>query len=528
MNVRRLLLVAMAVLWAVPAWAVQGDAGEDLDAQHHEERYGIFNILDYGAVNDAMGTTDDTAAIQAAYDACTAAATNNVITYRYGYVYIPPGDFEIADEDAGADDGIGLNFDSTPAACSIRGSEAGASALVWTDTDAATQTAMQVDMSVGSAAFMAFRDFELREDNSGNQPAVFIDLISDKPDANTVFSGIKIRGGATAQIRAADGFINMHMERMRMDHWDTVALQLNVPGNQNKSSFVLDRWSADCASGGTPLGFIDIEQTSSGTTLHGSYQVSNGRFECVGNFTNGRVFNFDTEFSGSFNLELDNVTVDTSEGNGECLLGMESSAPTASFGYNVQVKNTAVPDYNTADAPSGSHILCGDWGSEVTDPNTNEGMDSFWQIRGQGQVIQSRDSFPLTLIGSNTNRDVFAIHNRDDAESADINSRAPTFSIDEDGDILWSSNPGSADDDTGLTVTANKIAAQSDDEIEAGTLDATANMEIPSGTDPAATCTVGEIYLDTDGSTTATNCTGGAAGIPRICGCASTDSWSGL
>jgi len=79
--VRRLLLVAMAVLWAVPAWAVQGDAGEDLDAQHHDERYGIANVLDYGAVCDYqanIGTanvTDDAVAIQAAIDALDADPT---------------------------------------------------------------------------------------------------------------------------------------------------------------------------------------------------------------------------------------------------------------------------------------------------------------------------------------------------------------------------------------------------------------------------------------------------------------------
>ena len=62
----------MAVLWAVPAWGVPGDAGEDLDAQHHEERYGIANVLDYGAAcdlqanNGTASVTDDATAINAA------------------------------------------------------------------------------------------------------------------------------------------------------------------------------------------------------------------------------------------------------------------------------------------------------------------------------------------------------------------------------------------------------------------------------------------------------------------------------
>ena len=53
-------------------------------------------------------------------------------------------------------------------------------------------------------------------------------------------------------------------------------------------------------------------------------------------------------------------------------------------------------------------------------------------------------------------------------------------------------------------------------------------LVVDSGTDPAATCTVGEIYVDTDGSTTSTTCTGGSAGVARLCVCGATDTWTGL
>jgi len=521
----------MAVLWAVPAWAVQGDAGEDLDAQHHEERYGIFNILDYGAVSDAPGVTDDTAAIQSAYDACTAAGTLPFpasAAHHFPYVYIPRGTFEIADEDAGADDGIGLDFDSGPHPCSVKGDGPNISVLVWTDPDAATQTAMRINNSINGGSYTEYVGFTMRELDSvtGEQPAIFMDFI-DSIDSFQEIRNMSFRGSATAAIKVSNGFVNFHITDVRFDFWDTYAIQLDVPGTQNKSSFVLDRWTADARpqapnGANSVIGFIEVEMLSSATTNNGSYLISNGRFEAASGlgFENSRFFNLDTEFTGGLDVTLLNVTVDVGVDNGECLFGMQASAPSASFGYNATVIASGMPGWHNP--------ICGDWGTEVTNLNSRaDGMNTLWTIHDDGMVIQSKDNKPLTLVGATSDRVVLAIHNRDDAESADLNTRAPTFSIDEDGDMLWSSNPGSADNDTGLTITANKIAAQSSDEIEAGTLDATANMEIPSGTDPAATCTVGEIYLDTDGVTTSTTCGTAGAG-PALCICGATNTWTPL
>jgi len=79
----------MAVLWAMPAWGVPGDAGEDLDAQHHEERFNTINVLDHGAACDFLfqgdTPTDDAVAIQAAIDA----AANSGSTGPLKQVYFP-------------------------------------------------------------------------------------------------------------------------------------------------------------------------------------------------------------------------------------------------------------------------------------------------------------------------------------------------------------------------------------------------------------------------------------------------------
>jgi len=48
-----------------------------------------------------------------------------------------------------------------------------------------------------------------------------------------------------------------------------------------------------------------------------------------------------------------------------------------------------------------------------------------------------------------------------------------------------------------------------------------------TGTDPPATCSAGSVYIDTDGSTTSTTCTGGQIGVVRTCYCIATDTWLG-
>lgn len=54
----------------------------------------VYNVLQYGAVGD--GTTDDTAAIQAALDAASAARAAS--TYAAPIVFLPPGEYKTTDE----------------------------------------------------------------------------------------------------------------------------------------------------------------------------------------------------------------------------------------------------------------------------------------------------------------------------------------------------------------------------------------------------------------------------------------------
>ena len=71
---------------------------EDIDLHDsqtdHEERYGIANIKDFGAISDAVGTTDDTAAIQAAIDYCQNTFKSAIDSRPLCRVYFPPGVWE--------------------------------------------------------------------------------------------------------------------------------------------------------------------------------------------------------------------------------------------------------------------------------------------------------------------------------------------------------------------------------------------------------------------------------------------------
>jgi len=99
------------------------------------------------------------------------------------------------------------------------------------------------------------------------------------------------------------------------------------------------------------------------------------------------------------------------------------------------------------------------------------------------------------------------------------------LSIENDNDLRWG----------GTTVDANFVYLRSEPTAATTVLtfpasgtNASMMGYIGTGTDPTSTCAVGETYLDTDGSTTATNCTGGSAGIARLCICTAIDTWTGV
>lgn len=69
-----------------------------------------------------------------------------------------------------------------------------------------------------------------------------------------------------------------------------------------------------------------------------------------------------------------------------------------------------------------------------------------------------------------------------------------------------------------LTISTTTVAAT-------GTLNASVKLVIPSGAAPASTCTVGEIFIDTD-QTVDTNCTTTADN--SLCICTATNTWTAL
>jgi len=101
-------------------------------------------------------------------------------------------------------------------------------------------------------------------------------------------------------------------------------------------------------------------------------------------------------------------------------------------------------------------------------------------------------------------------------------SNAVNYQVTGNGDTFWGVS-GTLGDVKLYRSAADTL--KTDDAFHvAGLLVPLAN----GGTDPAATCTPFEVYADTDGSTTNTNCTGGSAGVKRLCVCFATDTWTGL
>jgi len=325
---------------------------EDIDLHDsqtdHEERYGVFNILDYGAVNDAMGVTDDTDAIMAAYDACSAwvGASGNGGS---AYVFIPPGDWEISD--TAPDDGIGLLLDG-PDVCSFKGVNVGASSLRWNDATNNTDLMFFIDVSVTGQLFFQMENLDL-QGAGANYPGEYINT-DMAPDKYSVFRNLKLAEAGIAQMHFASGFINLQMQQMRFDVRNGWGIIVDVPAGNFLRSFSITDFTADLNS--DPTGFIQFDDITTANT-HAAVMLSNGRIEGnAGGFTNGRILEASSPGNTEYVMSLSNVTVDMGTSDGECLFGYakDDSTPTGGTGYEA----TIVGSYVSLD-----QMLCGDWGT---------------------------------------------------------------------------------------------------------------------------------------------------------------------
>ena len=426
---------------------------EDIDLHDsqtdHEERYGVFNVLDYGAISDGFGVTDDTDGIQAAITACE--ARNIAEGGGQGTVLIPPGQYDLSDT-ATAHVGVGIKL-SDPGGCHLRGSMSSGgwgAAFSWTGTND-VGTAIEV-VTTGGGIHSSISHLDLRG-SEANRPEFWIEY-TGAPDKYSSLSHIKMQGAGMK----FTNWTNLHMEHMRFDGPAGYAILFQPTSANALRSFNISNWTFAVSGTGSSAGVFKVEPQSNAN--FGAMRFANARLESdTGGFTNGRILEWDEDTSGGeASILFENISAQMTSVN-TCFLGFTKSSGASGFERTrVTVSNSEI---------SVDETLCGDWGAtafgtitgfdpglEISNWSIGHKVGMLYNVTGGGagvEVVQSADN------------QAYAVYNTDDAESVQLGTRAPALKIEGDGDLSWSSNPGTADDDVRLSVNAaNELDLEAD------------------------------------------------------------------
>ncbi len=307
------------------------------------DRY-VFNVKDFGATGD--GTTDDTTAIQAAFDAADAAAQ---VTHAPA-VYFPMGDYTVTSK-------------LTWKGHHILGDGPFVTYITW---DAAGGTCIE---RTGGTVWMK----GLRFRGGTGKPDIWLDMITDSTDfgdwlEDLFFDDWNDTTGIAA-IRTGS-IINCHWRNLRFGGGKGFAIIIK---GGTLGTFVLDNFTLDTASAAASVfnGFINVHKT-----VQGSFQmrVANGRIENSGTeWTDpSGVIWIDSDPINNLGIipatiHLDNLDIELS-GTATIALVHQDTTQT-SIGASVTI--TAV-EFNgvLADRP-----ICGGlWSSLVEKPNRPSGV----------------------------------------------------------------------------------------------------------------------------------------------------------
>jgi len=152
----------------------------------------------------------------------------------------------------------------------------------------------------------------------------------------------------------------------------------------------------------------------------------------------------------------------------------------------------------SASAGGGDNISVN--GSGVVDPNfeTTGGDIAFVNTSNVITATLKSGTVGLAQMKNEDHGDVAYIGGAAVVQSAAANVMGPT-QIDETANYAWTGN---------MNMTGGKPM-------------------IPSGTDAPATCTTGEMFLDTNGNTSGTTCVAAGNNRAKMCLCITTNSWEG-
>ena len=327
----------------------------------HEERYSIYNIVDYGAIADD-GLTD-TVAIRNAMIAC---ATSPIAD---GQVYFPHGTWNISDDDA---DGIGVLL-NTGQLCPMYGGGIAYTTVAWLEASDPADVMFEVDTATPGVVNWRAHDMTLRGDGS-TRPGTFIkysDSVGSQAldIANRVWN-LMISGNAGGPgIWIDDGLVNFYATGMRFDPnsagW---GMRIDID-NLPAQGFRMSDFTADLSSSGATGGFVQF--VDEGMAYVGVYAFEGGRIEAGG--WSGSVFQQVSQNSPTPNgllLSINALSFDV--GAAGCIFDNEdTNGVFADDGFDIRMRDSPI---------NSGIVMCGNWGTNVTTPGDVNGSRSLWTV----------------------------------------------------------------------------------------------------------------------------------------------------
>jgi hypothetical protein len=346
--------------------------------------YGMVDIRSFGAKGD--GSTDDSAAIQAAVDASENAP---IASTYYRPIWFGYGNFKVT---------TGLTARS--AAWIGAGPNVGTK-ITWAGGNTGTVITKSTDP--GGTSFWMCDGMTLGRQDASNNPVTYFDFTSGAADVFLQLRRLQLIACSGDAIKT-DGWTNFHLHHLRFDGIGGFGINLTPGASQNISSFVLDKFTYDngATSGAKGLMIIDAS-VHNYTGNAGTVNVSNGRIEC-GTTLGGNKGFIEVKSGSSSNslwvgLKIDSVTVDDSpagetvvysSGNRFVPGGAVASQPASLHLYNVRVNGVTA-------------FLGGDWNNEVVTTVTGKPADGARFIGYNPQPAFNRDQLLTYGTTVNTN-----------------------------------------------------------------------------------------------------------------------------
>jgi len=474
---------------------------EDIDLHDsqtdHEERYGLFRPEDYGAIKD--DGLDDTAAFIAAFAACNAHGVGGV-----GTVKLSVGDYELSD--TAPFDEVGIDFakqcaggthdgdtcsadpectggglcnvaaDALP--CNMEGSspDTTQSVIEW-DNGGIDGIGSVFRWNMGTAGeFTTFAGIEFRNDVDAPRRWLSIRGL----DRFSIFKTLKFGCGygSTTGWQCTgihlDGWVNASIEWLRCDGM-TWCVEADYCDGCDGSNLSIDTFTADnsnvdgtTVSGYGPHGFIKfacsaVDDGQCGATNAGTALITNGRLEFYAT-ENGHQFAHDNENGGAIAIMAENVTSRQNAGTPpNCVFSLNpdgTPSPTTFSRMNVQGKQVSL----------GGQLLCG-WGDNYYNANLDEftleqASNDLWAGQGNAITVLPSGTSAAVRVLQNPGSRSFCTYNQADADSADISSDLAAGCIMGDGDIRFSSDPGTGDLDVQIgAVGADELGLAAGDDF---------------------------------------------------------------